>query len=869
MTIINSIEIDNVRSFDNDTKKAIYNNNKIEDKLHVIIVLSNPCNYAIRYFLTKEFINRMKEEKDIILYIVELAYVGQDFHITEKNNPRHLQLISNSKPLWHKENLINIGVKKLLPADYKAFAWVDADIEFENPYWASDTLKLLNGYKDVVQLFTHCLFTDENYDIEHIFTGFAFQHTKKTKRTYKFTYENINSFWHPGFAWACTRKFYEQIEGLYEYCITGDSDMIMASCFISNALSILPTNSSEDYRKSIQAFESKANICRLGYVHGTIKHHYHGSLSNRNYDIRNIILMEYNYSPTLFLKKDENGLLIFSENCPDMLITTISNHFHSKNEDSVFYITPSLKPFIMNNTMTDNSIYNILNNKGEKTQNNMLCTIYNVNHTDDNKWFADDNTYTFKNNITVNVSLTSLKEDLKFILRFIKTYLCNDIDMNIDLNINIDDFYNVTYNNVSYNCYELVDYCRDTKSLINAYLSNVDYYIVKDKDIVITDLPSFKNNIIDNISSNWDVICVDNNMLFYIVNSKSIKLLLSKIYPFNTLKSIINSLDSKLNVYYMNENFTITKHIIPSKYVINADLLHDDYENLINILNSKIDDLSITNEIIQNQINNNIIKLFDRVFPNNNNKLESYNNIYNNDDIRKYIYNIFNYYTSNKYDLSYFVNSISISINNIINSLTDMNIYNEYKPLYFGSTANVYQSVNSNLIAKVYINVLRWSTVDHSVNKDIFNKELTILSKLNLLESYDKDKLILYMKYYGKSLYQDFNLPNDWEEQIINIFKNLINNNICYTEFNLNNILVLNNKITFIDYGLCKIINKESESDSDYDSESLDNSGIFIELLKLLNNEFKNITSLNERQILYNKFIYYAKRNKYYNNIIY
>ena len=70
MTIINGIEIDDVRYTENEIKKAILNNYPIEDTLHVVIVISNPCNFATRYILAKEFIRRMNDEENVTLYVV-------------------------------------------------------------------------------------------------------------------------------------------------------------------------------------------------------------------------------------------------------------------------------------------------------------------------------------------------------------------------------------------------------------------------------------------------------------------------------------------------------------------------------------------------------------------------------------------------------------------------------------------------------------------------------------------------------------------------------------------------------------------------------------------------------------------------------
>lgn len=45
------------------------------------------------------------------------------------------------RPLWHKDNMINLGVENLLPEDCKAFAWIDADLDFESHSWALDKLQ--------------------------------------------------------------------------------------------------------------------------------------------------------------------------------------------------------------------------------------------------------------------------------------------------------------------------------------------------------------------------------------------------------------------------------------------------------------------------------------------------------------------------------------------------------------------------------------------------------------------------------------------------------------------------------------------------------------------------------------------------------
>jgi len=102
MTIVNGIEIDNINYKVNDIKYAITNNDPIEEKLNVIIVVSNPCLYATRYILLKEFVKRIEEEEENVnLFVVELAYDKQKFYVTSKTNKNHLQITPYGiKKIW-------------------------------------------------------------------------------------------------------------------------------------------------------------------------------------------------------------------------------------------------------------------------------------------------------------------------------------------------------------------------------------------------------------------------------------------------------------------------------------------------------------------------------------------------------------------------------------------------------------------------------------------------------------------------------------------------------------------------------------------------------------------------------------------------
>jgi len=328
MTIINGIEIDYITYRKNDIKEAILNNDPIENKLHIIVVISNPCLFARRYILFKEFLNRLElEESNVIIYAVEMCYGNQQFLVTDSKNPRHLQLRTRV-PVWHKENMVNLAVQKLLPKEWKAFAWIDADIEFESTTWATDTLKILNGSRDIIQLFSHACDMNREGQTMNVFNSAGYQFTKGLP----FNSRQPN-LWHPGFAWAITRKAYERIGGLYEKGILGSGDNIMMLSLIGKGIKSINMESSEGYVNSILEYEIKIKMLRFGYVPGVIRHHYHGSKINRRYHERWAILSSNGYNPDIHITKDKNGILIPTTEFPEKMKREIYEYFLERKED--------------------------------------------------------------------------------------------------------------------------------------------------------------------------------------------------------------------------------------------------------------------------------------------------------------------------------------------------------------------------------------------------------------------------------------------------------------------------------------------------------------------------------------------------------
>ena len=96
-----------------DIQLTILNNDKIEDKLNVIIVHFNPMKFKRIKELALKFKNEMLLMDDVDLFIAELSYDNK-FEITEKNNDRHIQLTTTiNNILWPNGNLSDIAVSHL------------------------------------------------------------------------------------------------------------------------------------------------------------------------------------------------------------------------------------------------------------------------------------------------------------------------------------------------------------------------------------------------------------------------------------------------------------------------------------------------------------------------------------------------------------------------------------------------------------------------------------------------------------------------------------------------------------------------------------------------------------------------------------
>jgi hypothetical protein len=310
----------------------IHNKQLIGDNtLYVIGVISNPVRYHSRYRLFREWKKRMEETPCVKVVTCELAFGHRKHEVTDPMNPFDLQLRTNQE-LWHKENLINLATRAL-PKHWKYVAWIDCDISFPDKGWAQETLHQLQHY-DLVQPWRDCVDLGVNGNILQHFQSFAYIHSlgvrKQTHPSQPYKYA------HSGFAWACTRKFWENVKGLMERCIVGSADHHMAWASINqveHSVHGKMPDSFKRYAKEWQRDAFRVTQGNLGYVKTRIEHHFHGPKSKRYYRERWQMFIDHQFDPYTDLSYDEQGVLRL--NGKPALEEEIRKYFRSRHEDSI------------------------------------------------------------------------------------------------------------------------------------------------------------------------------------------------------------------------------------------------------------------------------------------------------------------------------------------------------------------------------------------------------------------------------------------------------------------------------------------------------------------------------------------------------
>lgn len=279
----------------------------------VITCYSNPLGFRTRRQNFHHFADALGAQGANLL-VVEMTGPEGSFEL-EDHDYGVVRLRGNGF-IWQKERMLNVALTHL-PPDCRKVVWADADVLFENSEWLDATSHALD-HDVVVQPFESCVrlpvghlrFIGETQEDSVVMPSFAACFHNDPTLAVTGLYRDHG---HTGFAWAARREFLEQC-GLYDACITGSGDHLMAHVFAGKLTSrCIPAMLGEDnaFARHFGNWASRAHEkCggRLGFVPGRLLHLWHGSILKRRYAQRNQELGGIGFDPDHDIRLDTNGV---------------------------------------------------------------------------------------------------------------------------------------------------------------------------------------------------------------------------------------------------------------------------------------------------------------------------------------------------------------------------------------------------------------------------------------------------------------------------------------------------------------------------------------------------------------------------------
>jgi hypothetical protein len=303
--------------------------------LHVFTARSNPLYWEAPHRNWERFAAHMLES-GVRLTVIECAYGAEDFRCAA-DGVNHIGVRAKTRG-WNKENLLNLGIQRCPDAQY--IAWIDADILFRRPDWATATVRALQHY-DVIQPWSDAYDlgpNDEHLGHHRSFCRQWFHHHPVVPGGAGFWQGEGGPYVYPhsGYAWAMTREAYDRVGGLFELGGMGSGDHHMALALIGAGAASIPAGTTEAYRREVLRWQDRAlrhiNF-NIGYVPGTIEHIFHGRKNDRGYQSRWEMFVRHAFDPHEDLKRNSFGVLEFATNKP-ALRHDFDLYLRSRNEDT-------------------------------------------------------------------------------------------------------------------------------------------------------------------------------------------------------------------------------------------------------------------------------------------------------------------------------------------------------------------------------------------------------------------------------------------------------------------------------------------------------------------------------------------------------
>ncbi|MCG5052745.1 MAG: hypothetical protein KA712_07270 [Myxococcales bacterium] len=302
------------------------------DDIWVITSYFNPCGYETRRQNFDVFVEGLAQVGARLL-VIELTGPGQNPHL---EGPYALTHLKSPERIWQKERLLNVAIG-LLPPTCTKVVWSDCDLLFGNPRWLSDTSKALDHYK-VVQPFATGIHLPRGQrargNADQHFESFGAVFSRDPHRAHHAPYCDHG---HTGFVWAARREILARV-GLYDACLTGSGDHLMAHAFAAGGVSpCIPAMLGEQgpYLEHFFAWAAAVDACvggQVGYVEGEVLHLWHGERADRRYRERNQQFKAFGFDPRRHIVHDAGTPWRWGD-APEALRAWSAEMFPSRRED--------------------------------------------------------------------------------------------------------------------------------------------------------------------------------------------------------------------------------------------------------------------------------------------------------------------------------------------------------------------------------------------------------------------------------------------------------------------------------------------------------------------------------------------------------
>jgi hypothetical protein len=300
--------------------------------LGVVTSYFNPCRFRTRARNFEHFAEPILAA-NIPLVIVEAWFDDQGPTLDPRYESRK---VPARDLMWQKERLLDLGAAWLPPHCTKV-AWLDADVLFESEDWALETSARLET-SAVVQPFAEAVRLSRDAVApaagDLAFESFAAVHATRPEVIRRGRYEDHG---HTGFAWAAQRDLIAR-HGLYDACIAGSADHVMAHAFTGDWESPCVTRNLGRGGRHLAHFR---RWCRrvheevrgqLAFTPGRLFHMWHGTMENRRYSERNRELHALGFNPDEDIRISSAGAWEWATDKPELHAWS-RRYFADRKED--------------------------------------------------------------------------------------------------------------------------------------------------------------------------------------------------------------------------------------------------------------------------------------------------------------------------------------------------------------------------------------------------------------------------------------------------------------------------------------------------------------------------------------------------------